>query len=110
MPQVRNRRYSSPLTTDFMVDLDEVCGTGVDVIGIMIQEGYTHSSASLQTNASTGVAWQLVINRWGSSQTHVGDWFQAVRFLKKKKNKTHQNQTKAATKNPPKIPKHTKKP
>lgn len=56
MLQVRNTRYSSRLNTDFTVDLDEVCGTGVDVIGIMIHEGYTHGSASLQTNASTGVA------------------------------------------------------
>lgn len=65
MPEVRHGRYSTSLNTDFMVDLNEICGTGVYEIGIMIYEGYAQGSASLQTNASTGVAWQLVINIGG---------------------------------------------
>jgi len=93
MPQVRTSSYSTPLNAVFTVDLDEICGTGVDVIAIMIHEGYTRSSGSLQTNASAGVAWQPVINRWGSSQTCAGDWVWAVLLKNPTKHGLHKQKT-----------------
>lgn len=56
------------------MDLVEACGTGVNVIGIMIHEGYPEGSASCQTNVSAGVHGSLLLgHRWGFSQTRVGD-------------------------------------
>lgn len=61
------------------MDLIEACGTGVNVIGIMIHEGYPEGSASCQTNVSAAVRGSLSLgHRWGSSLTHVGHGVQAV--------------------------------
>lgn len=49
------------------MDLIEACGTGVNVIGKMIHEGYPEGSASCQTNVSAGVHGSLSLgHRWGS--------------------------------------------
>lgn len=61
------------------MDLAEACGTGVNVIGILIHEGCPEGSASCQTNVSAGMHGSLSLgNWWGSNLTRVGDGVQAV--------------------------------
>lgn len=84
-----------------MVGLDEVCGTGVDVIAIMIHEECTRGSTSFQINVFTGVAWQLAI-RWGGQSDPCG------RLVGEKENKKKKKEGKKNVKNNIKKPQHHK--